>query len=311
VADGFFNPPPVLLLLRGAVLLPYLPSRVLWAVLSAAMLLISAALTADACGWRPEPGQAARGAWWILWSVPTVLLVPLTGNVTAIVLLGMALALWLFGRGHEGWAGAALVLTLVKPQLAFLTLPFLLYRKRVRATTGFIAAAGVAILLSLPLAGTGTYLDYLVVQRAVAGWTTGNQALQLDVPGVHGLFLQAWPGNAPAGVAAWCCMFALMAALALYWRGPWQPGTPRFMVGWSLLVLVTLLVSPFAHSYDQVLLILPMTVTYAYWRSARWSLPLLVALYVAPGLVLLYRQHFAVPAMLAACALLWIAARRL
>jgi hypothetical protein len=307
VAAGFFNPPPVLLPLRAAVLLPYLPSRVLWATLSAGMLLFSAALTADACGWRPTPRQAARGAWWILWAIPTVLLVPLTGNFSAVVLLGLALALWLFGRGHDGWAGASLALTLVKPQLAFLTLPLLLYRRRTRAAAGFLVAAVAAVALSLPVVGPGTYRDYVTVQQDVAGWTTGNQALQLDVPGVHGLFLQAWPGSAPANAAAWCCMVALVAALAWYWRGPWRPGTPRFAVGWALLVLVTLLVSPFAHSYDQVLLILPMTVCYAHWRSARWVQGVLVSLYVAPGLVLLYRQHFAVPAMLAVCVVLWAA----
>jgi hypothetical protein len=45
-------------------------------------------------------------------------------------------------------------------------------------------------------------------------------------------------------------------------------------------------------------------------RGDRWAGPLLIALYVAPILVLLFRQHFLVPAMLAACLWLWVATRR-
>jgi len=53
VADGFYNPPPTLLLLRPFLALGYVPSRVVWGALSTAMLLVSAALSADALGWHP------------------------------------------------------------------------------------------------------------------------------------------------------------------------------------------------------------------------------------------------------------------
>ncbi len=308
VADGFFNPPPSLLLLRGFILLPYIPSRVVWGVLSTIMLFGSAWLTADAFGWRPSPRTLVLGAWWILVAVPTVLLAPVTGNWTAPVLLGYALALWLFSRGNEELAGAALVLTLVKPQLAFLTLPFLLYTRRWRALAGFLAVGAGLLLLSLPFVGLQNYQDYVSVQRAVANWTVYNDALQLDVPGIHGMLLQRWPHSIPASNVATLLSLAMIAGLAWYWRGPWQPGSPRFAAGWALLLLVTMQVSSFAHSYDLVLLIVPGVVLFglaelsvpprsALWWWARVSL---LALYVGPDLVLLYRQHFMVPAMLLA-----------
>ena len=76
------------------------------------------------------------------------------------------------------------------------------------------------------------------------------------------------------------------------------------MAGWAQMVLCTLLLASYAHSYDLVLLVLPALVIYRAVRQS-WSGPLLVALYVAPMLVLLYRQHFMVIALLLAIAALW------
>ena len=53
-----------------------------------------------------------------------------------------------------------------------------------------------------------------------------------------------------------------------------------------------------------MLLVLPALVLYRAVRR-RWGGALLVALYVAPMLVLLYRQHFMVPALLLAIVALW------
>lgn len=308
VADGFFNPPPVLLLMRLFLPLGYLPSRVLWGLLSTAMLLASAGLSADACGWRPSIRERLIGAWLILFAVPTVLLAPLTGNFSAVVLFGFALALRLFYRGRDGWAGAALACTLVKPQLALLPLPLLLYKRRWRAAAGYLAATALSELISLPLVGLQTYRDYLGVQRAVADWTRTNDAMQLDVPGIHGMLLQHWPQSVAADRAGNLIAVLLVLALAWSWRGPWRPGTIGFAAHWSMLLLTTLLIASFAHSYDLVLLITPAVSLYVLRGRAtvRWPYgAVLVALYATPALVLLLRQHFVVPAMLAALALLW------
>ena len=90
----------------------------------------------------------------------------------------------------------------------------------------------------------------------------------------------------------------------------------RFAIGWAQLILATLLVTTFAHSYELVLLIVPAVILYAMHArpgpqagaSRRYLIPALAALYIAPFLVLLYRQHFVVPAMLTTFALLWWAA---
>jgi hypothetical protein len=79
-----------------------------------------------------------------------------------------------------------------------------------------------------------------------------------------------------------------------------------------MLVLVELLVVPYAHSDDLVLLIIPAAVLcVVHLRSdprslpTLWIRPTLLALYLAPVLVVYYRQHFMAPVMLATFLLLW------
>ncbi len=316
VAEGFFNPPPVLLLLLPFTIVSYQVSRVIWGTLSAIMLLVSAALTADLCGYRPSLRERALAFLWIAFYVPTILLVPLTGNFSALLLLAYSVAFWSFNRGHDRLGGAALALTLVKPQLAFLGLPLLLFMRRGQASVAYLLTVLVLALLALPVVGLSNYRDFLQVERAVSAWSSTNDALQLDVPGVHGLLLQRWPHQFGAEVVSAALSLAILAALAWYWKAGWRPGGLPFATGWALLLLSTLLMSTFAHSYDQVLLIVPAVVLWVYRRRApSLRLPitlLLVALYAGPPLVLTFHQHVMVPFMLAAMALLlWLARRPL
>jgi hypothetical protein len=313
IADQFLNPPSFLLLMRGAVLLPYMVSRLLWSVASAAMLLIAAWYTVAAAGWRPTARERLVVALGILVYTPTVLLIPLAANSTAPVVLCYALALWLFTREREGWAGVALcVAVLIKPQLAVLTLPLLIYKRRWRAALAYCGGACSILALSAALLGLNTFRQFYAMERAASGWA-GNAALWLrDIPGLHAAFLQAWPHSALAGPLAYLLGAVLVVALAWYWRGPWQPRSPRFCAGWAMLPLVDLLIVPYAHSDDLVLLIVPMLVLYALCASrgatcaARsWIAPTLTALYLGPVLVLFFRQHFMVPAMLVALCALW------
>jgi hypothetical protein len=316
VVDGFFNPPPVLLLLLPFTVVSYQTSRVIWATLSAIMLLVSALLTANACGYRPSARERALTFLWIAFYVPTILLVPLTGNFSALLLLAYTAAFWSFTRGHDRLGGMALALTLVKPQLAFLGLPLLLFMRRGQATAAYLLTVLALALAALPVVGLANYRDFVQVERAVSAWSSTNDALQLDVPGVHGLLLQRWPHQLGAEVVSAALSLCILAALAWYWRTGWRPGGLPFAAGWSLLLLCTLLVSTFAHSYDQVLLIVPAIVLWVYrQRLPSLRLPItlvLVALYAGPPLVLAFHQHFMVPFMLAALALLlWVARRPL
>ena len=329
VRAQFLNPPPFLLLMRAAIALPYMPSRIIWSIASTLMLLAAMPLTAAAAGWR-----VARASWpglaiAVLAYTPTVLLIPVAANTTAPVVLCYALAFRLFVRGHETRAGAALsVATLIKPQLALLLLPLLLYKRRWGAVAAYLATAGGVLALSLAVEGPATFANFLRMEQVASGWADSAPLWIRDIPGLHAAALQAFPGSALAAAAAYALSAALLVALARFWQGPWRPGTRRFAAGWAMLPLVDLLIAPYSHSDDLTLLIVPAVVLCAIAAQADGatameavgrdtpepapnaratrSIPLVLAgLYLAPVLVVFFRQHFMVPAILAALWVLW------
>jgi hypothetical protein len=313
---AIFNPPPFLLAVVALARLGPTASNVAWGLLSLAMVLAAVPLAAAALGRPISARHVAVLCWWTAAYVPTLLLCVVYAQVTAPVVLGYGLSLWLFTRRREGWAGAALALTLVKPQLAFLTFPFLLYTRRWRAAAGYLAVAGSATIVALIVFGPRTFVEYVQAQRAISGWTLTLDGLQPDVPGIHGMFLQIWPHSLLAHRAAELISAVLVGFLALYWRGSWRPESPRFALGWAMLVITTLLIAPFAHTYDVALLVLPCLVLHLCGSGTRlhgwaaYAIPAaLLALYLSPDLRMLARHHFMVPAMLLALAALWLLAR--
>jgi len=276
----------------------------------------------------------ARMAWprlavAVLAYTPTVLLIPIAANTTAPVVLCYALAFQLVVRGCDEKAGVALcVAALIKPQLALLTLPLLLYKRRWRAAYAYLATAAAVLGLSFAIEGPATFANFLRMERTASGWADSATLWIRDIPGLHAAALQAFPGSGLASTAAYALSAALVAAVAVYWRGPWRPGTRRFAAGWAMLPLVDLLIAPYSHSDDLTLLIVPAVILCALavqasgpiapgaggqdeprqapeTRATR-TIPLVLAgLYLAPVLVVFFRQHFMVPAILATLWVLW------
>jgi hypothetical protein len=310
----FIATPQVMALIMAFLPLGATLSCLAWGVLSAAMLALSVALTADTLHWRPPLGTIAVGGWLLAVYVPAVLMTLAYVQISAPVVLSYAAALWLFARGDEGRAGAALsVSLLIKPQLAFLCLPLLLYKRRWRATLTYLGTLAAVSLLALAAVGPHTFADFATTQRTLLDWTAHGNGLQFEVPGIRDLFMSVWPHVPGATPITALLDLVLLGLLAYYWRGPWQPATPRFAAGWCMGIIVTMLISNYCHYYDAVLLFLPMVVLAAEAGRPRNSgtsarrllLAGLAALYLAPDLHELYRLHLMVPALLLACGALW------
>ncbi len=312
VGSEFFNPPPFLLAARFALLFGYMPSRILWCIASLLMLLAAGRLMCGALQLRLNATIVLQGTALIALSTPTILLIPTSGNSTAPVVLGYALAIWCFCRGLDAAGGCALcVAVLVKPQLAFLTLPLLLYKRRWKASAAFVGLGCAAMLGSVIVLGTDTVHGFF---RTLGSTESGAGSVSIwvrDIPGLHAMFLQAWPGSAAAGGVAYLLSGLLIVALARYWQGDWLPSSPQFACGWAALILVDLLAVPYAHTDDLVLLLVPIAVLCSFVSRPtgrdeldRWVLPAIVALYVAPTLVVYIRLHFPAIAMLSVLVLL-------
>jgi hypothetical protein len=132
-------------------LLPFGVSRLVWLVLHLGLFVTCADLL-----WRYYGGPA-KDRWWAwvlaLAFVPTLIVLRM-GQIGPLLLLGIVAFLYLERRGLDWWAGAALLLPAIKPQLVYLfglaVLIWAVDRRRWRILLGgslaLLAAVGTAML---------------------------------------------------------------------------------------------------------------------------------------------------------------------
>ena len=177
------------------------------------------------------------------------------GQMTLIILLGLIICLAALRAGRDFWAGAALVLTLGKPQLVYLAVPVILIwaatQRRWRVWLGLIGAwlltLGIATLLSPNwlndyLTATGGHDFFTKLSATISGVVkayTGSDALRFS--GVLTLLLIPW-------------LLRLIARRDL-------------LTGVNVAVLISLPLAPYGWTFDQVVL-LPAIVQLTAWLAA-------------------------------------------
>jgi hypothetical protein len=143
------NPPPVLTLVMPFGVLPYRPAAFLWFVLHVTALLWSCAILWDLAG-------GPRRLLWVAYLcglvfVPTLFALFL-GQISILLLLGLALFLRFVRDGRMIAAGAATTLLLVKPHVVYLVGAALLawwFRSRDRRVLLGVALGSVGFLVPL------------------------------------------------------------------------------------------------------------------------------------------------------------------
>jgi alpha-1,2-mannosyltransferase len=150
----FVSPPPVAWLVAPFTLMPLVPAFWTFAIVSA--------LAFGACGWLAVPGTGlGRVALFLTAAcIFPVLIAIQTGQVTPLVAAGTVLGWWLAKRGKRVLAGVALLMLVLKPQVAILVAPALLIAGEGRLfAIWLIGAAAVSIIALISLGGHG--LDQL------------------------------------------------------------------------------------------------------------------------------------------------------
>ncbi len=237
---AWYYPPPALLLVAPASLLPFEPGFYVWVVVlgvAAAWLLrraglpwvvVAAVVFCPAALWDWQLGQL--------------------GALMGALLVGGLLAA---GRA-PGWAGLALGLLVMKPQAGFFLAPAAMLGGRHWRVIA-VAAGVVALLLAATTAafGFGVWRDFLDAGLA------GANAVLLD-PDLSGsqkfgisVFWMARAGGAAAGPAMAAQLAAAgMAMAAGYWawRGARLDAFERLAVTAGLALLVT----PYGYTEDMV-----------------------------------------------------------
>ena len=162
----FVSPPPLAWLVTPLLVLPFVAALIVWT------LLLLAAL-----GWTwyllaPSGGVAKAAHLALLLGVFPVAFGVMVGQPGALVAAAVATAWWLLRHDHPVWAGAALSLIVLKPQLALLVPICLLGSGRTRTFGAWLVATLFVGLVALALLGPDGLARYrdVLAQTQTPAW---------------------------------------------------------------------------------------------------------------------------------------------
>ena len=262
----YINPPYLAPLWLPFATLGFRAAYVTWVLLSAAAVIAALALLVRAAGLRGAAAWAAGllvAAWF-----PTLGML-LQGQTDGFVLLGIALAAAAWTAGAERRAGAAAVLTLLRPHVTFLLPVLLLVRSWSRAFAAWAAALAVLLLASLALVGLGGWRDYLAT---VLPWAAhGHSGYALAGQTAYSLRgLLAFLGSTGSLVAVAVAALAVAVLLA---RGP-----GRRRLDLAIAAAGSVVLSPYQNLHDLLLLGAALILAAGLlaagelrWRPAGWA----------------------------------------
>jgi hypothetical protein len=225
----FISPPPVAWLAVPFTVLPYPVAYWTWSALLLAALVLAWSLAAPGSGRARVIFLMAAIGW-----LPVIYALQL-GQPGLFVAAGVAGSCALLRANRPVWAGVALVVMVLKPQLAFLVPPALLAAREYRAfaaATIALGAVALASALALGADGVSTYLARLDFASGVPV----NRELTLSY------LLGGGARPAQVFIAAW----TMLMAWRLRRRGPeWV---------YACALAGGMLATPYAHLDDLVML---------------------------------------------------------
>lgn len=274
-----WNPPSLLVFLLPLAGLPFPAAKSVWLIINLTIILLATVMLIRI--YLPPDNWKILLAF-LLFAVafPQVLVGLIMGQVVSLVFLGLVLSMLLIKREQWFLAGASLILLTVKPQLIILVLIYLLaYMAQKRQYLGWLglALAGLVSAAVLFLFRPEWILDYTSL-RTIA-------PIQWATPTVGGLlsFLQISEN------ARYLIIFLLPLPLilALY------KDSLKMETAVAGLTLVTIPLTFFGWSYDQIMLLVPIAQIFAWMSESRSRmLGVLIAVLIFLSLVVNYYQRF-------------------
>ncbi len=249
----------------------YALARALYMTLEQAAVLGGVLLCLALVNWRPPGWLLVSVLGWSLLNYHTARGI-LIGQFALLAFFALAASLFLLRRRRDALAGVMLVVTMIKPPLVFLLVPFLLLwafaRRRWGLVAGFLGALTLLCagsLLVLPtwigdwLYRVTRYADYTFNQSPV--WTLSAQATALI---------------GPIGPIALVGLF--VAGMLWAWQRVLRNNDGEFHWALGVTLVVTNLISPRTATTDYVLMLAPTVWFFAALdRAAGWGRAAVVA----------------------------------
>ncbi len=188
------------------------------------------------------------------------------GQGSFLVLFGFTLAYLLIKRGSEGWAGFALALGLIKPQLVVVIALVLLFKRRWRALSALCGSSVLLTVVSWLLVGTQGIKGYFVLGRSVMAWN-GNYGFSpthmFNLRGTVYRLAGLWQSLGGPELPTWVLLLltgvlsaAVLVVLLHFWKGTWAPQSVNFDLQFVMTLVAALLLAPYLHGHDLSLLVL-------------------------------------------------------
>ena len=242
----FFNPPAFVLPFVPLSCLPLMAASGLWTALSLIALLIALRVLLDLSG-LPPPQQFLLAAAALAFE-PTYHNLR-WGNITAFVLLLLALFFRDLLGGRHRRAGVWLALLMVKPELFLILAVVLAAKRRWQTITSYLASGLVLLLVSFGVVGAKGFGRYVALNlEALHSYNPVYTEMRLrEILNWRGLFVRLLGGGTRAEALA--LVFTLFSLVILYlaWRGDEQPDSGQDRARWALTVLFGILVAPHLH----------------------------------------------------------------
>jgi hypothetical protein len=241
-----WNPPWLLIWLYPLLLIPFLTAAQVWILVNSILILLASSLI-----WRTIDSGSQRplGIAWVAATVfvPSLLTLRM-GQMSSVILLGVAGFLYFASRNRDFLAGMFLTLTTVKPHVVYLVL-IAVFCWVVLERRWKVVAGGAALLAPTLAILTIIWPDWLAGYRIA----TAQPPLYWQTASMGGILRRLIFNEEPFGQFL-PPILGCMGAIA-YWFLRRPPFDWKVILGPLLLISVP--TAAYGWAYDQVLLMVP------------------------------------------------------
>lgn len=247
----FIYAPPTAFFFAPLAVLPVDLAATLWVWASQVMIVISIYLIALEMKWN---FTLQAGFWWalgVLIFLPVILNLVM-GQVSALILLVLTVTAVLWDRNHWFAGGLGLGLTIIKPQAVVLVVlglgVWLVVKKRWDALCGMLMAFGASVLAGFLLFPNFVFDWWSSATSKVGG--VGDR-----MPTLWGTMADVF-GVSPLTISGALLLTAVLVLATLRLTMRWRE--QKAIVVMSMLILPSLVVTPYLWNYDQILVLVPL-----------------------------------------------------
>jgi hypothetical protein len=262
-----WNPPFLFIFLLPFAWMPFLVAKFAWLVTSI-LIVITAALMLIHVYMKDTAPRVKLTFTVFAVAFPAVITGLYMGQVTFLVFWGLVASLYLIKKEQWFWAGAALILTSIKPHIVVLAgIYIVVYMARQRKYQGWAGLAitsmvGFAILLLL----APNLISNLVGETSVASgrWATST---------IGGL-LSYWDITEAARF-----LFVILLPLPVYMALYPEKFSVEFSI--ALLTLINLPTTFYGWSYDQTILLIPIAQIFSWLSRSKYRASIIALILAA------------------------------